>query len=156
MSERSIALKRRLRAGETVIGAWLTIADPAVAEIMATADFDFVLVDAEHAPWTTALLQMVLMAFKGEVPVPIVRVPWNDPVHIKQMLDVGAEGILAPMVRSVGEARALIRACRYPPEGERGFGPVQMKASSSFRRSRMCAPLTRSRASSISASMPSA
>ena len=55
--------------------------------------------------------------------VPIVRVPWNDQVHVKQALDVGADGVLAPMVRSAAEARALVAAAKYPPDGIRGFGP---------------------------------
>ena len=107
MSERSLALKRRLRAGETVFGAWLSIADPVVAEIMATSGFDYVLIDTEHAPWSLDALQTALMTFRGESTVPIVRVPWNDQVHIKQALDLGADGILAPMVRTVEEARAF-------------------------------------------------
>jgi 4-hydroxy-2-oxoheptanedioate aldolase len=123
MSQRSLAFKRRLAAGETMFGAWLSIADPVVAEIMATSGFDYIMIDTEHAPWTLGLLQTALMAFKGETTVPIVRVPWNDPVHIKQTLDLGADGILAPMVRTVEEARGLLRACRYPPAGIRGFGP---------------------------------
>lgn len=123
MSERSLALKRRLRAGGTAFGAWLSIADPVVAEIMATSGFDYVIIDTEHAPWSLESLQSALMTFKGEQTVPIVRVPWNDQVHIKQALDVGADGILAPMVRTVDEAQALLRACRYPPAGIRGFGP---------------------------------
>jgi 4-hydroxy-2-oxoheptanedioate aldolase len=123
MSQRSIAFKRRLAAGETMFGAWLSIADPVVAEIMATSGFDYVLIDTEHAPWTLGMLQTALMAFKGEATIPIVRVPWNDQVHIKQTLDIGADGILAPMVRTVEEAKCLLRACRYPPAGIRGFGP---------------------------------
>jgi 4-hydroxy-2-oxoheptanedioate aldolase len=123
MSERSLALKRRLRDGETVFGAWLSIADPVVAEIMATSGFDYVLIDTEHAPWSLDALQTALMTFKGESTVPIVRVPWNDQVHIKQALDLGADGILAPMVRTVEEARAFLSACKYPPAGTRGFGP---------------------------------
>jgi 2-keto-3-deoxy-L-rhamnonate aldolase RhmA len=123
MSERSLALKRKLRAGETVIGAWLSIADPVVAEIMASSGFDYVIVDTEHAPWSLESLQTALITFKGERTVPLVRVPWNDPIHIKQTLDLGADGILAPMIRTVEEARALLKACRYPPAGIRGFGP---------------------------------
>jgi 2-keto-3-deoxy-L-rhamnonate aldolase RhmA len=123
MSERSLALKRRLRDGEVVFGAWLSIADPVVAEIMATSGFDYILIDTEHAPWSLEALQTALMTFKGEKTVPIVRVAWNDQVYIKQALDVGADGILAPMVRTVEEAEALVRACRYPPGGIRGFGP---------------------------------
>jgi 2-keto-3-deoxy-L-rhamnonate aldolase RhmA len=123
MSDRSLALKRRLCSGDVVFGAWLTIADPVVAEIMATSGFDYVIIDSEHAPWSLEALQTALMTFKKEATVPIVRVPWNDHVHIKQALDVGADGILAPMVRTIEEAQALLRACRYPPTGIRGFGP---------------------------------
>lgn len=123
MSERALALKKKLRAGETVLGAWLTIPDPVPAEIMAGAGFDYVLIDTEHAPWSLEAVQTALIAFKGEAAVPIVRVPWNDQVHVKQVLDLGADGILAPMVRTVDEAKALVAACKYPPEGIRGFGP---------------------------------
>ena len=123
MSQRSLDLKRRLKAGATALGAWLTIADPVVAEIMAGAGFDYVLVDTEHAPWSLESLQTAMLAFRGMPTVPIVRVPWNDQVHVKQALDLGADGVLAPMVRSVAEARALVAAAKYPPDGIRGFGP---------------------------------
>lgn len=123
MSTRSLALKERLKQGATLFGAWLSMTDPAVAEIMAGVGFDYVLIDTEHAPWTMPALQTALMAFRGSSSVPIVRVPWNDPVYIKQALDVGAEGIIAPMVRTTAEARAMVAACRYPPDGIRGFGP---------------------------------
>jgi 2-keto-3-deoxy-L-rhamnonate aldolase RhmA len=123
MLERSLELKRRLRAGETAFGAWLSIADPAVAEIMAGAGFDYVLIDTEHAPWSLESLQTTMLAFRGMPTVPIVRVPWNDPVHVKQALDRGADGVLAPMGRNVAEAEALVAAAKYPPDGIRGFGP---------------------------------
>ncbi len=123
MSERSLDLKRRLRAGESVVGAWLTLADSVVAEVMASTGFDLILIDTEHGPFSIESLQTVLMAFRAQPTVPMVRVPWNDPVLIKQALDVGAEGILIPMVRSAEEARRAVAACKYPPEGIRGFGP---------------------------------
>lgn len=123
MSQRSLRLKARLAGGEVTVGAWLTVPDAAVAEIMAGTGYDFVLIDTEHAPWSLESLQMAMLAFRGVDTVPIVRVPWNDHVHIKQALDLGAEGIVAPMVRTTEEARALLAACRYPPEGSRGFGP---------------------------------
>ncbi len=123
MSARGMALKERLKAGAVAYGAWLSIADPVVAEIMAGAGLDYVMIDTEHAPWSLERLQTALMAFRGVETVPIVRVPWNDQVHVKQALDVGAEGILAPMVRTLAEAKALVAACRYPPDGIRGFGP---------------------------------
>jgi 2-keto-3-deoxy-L-rhamnonate aldolase RhmA len=123
LSQRSLELKQRLAAGATALGAWLTITDPVVAEIMAGAGFDYVLIDTEHAPWSLESLQTAMLAFRGMPTVPIVRVPWNDPVHVKQALDLGADGVLAPMVRSAAEARSLVAAAKCPPEGIRGFGP---------------------------------
>lgn len=128
MSTRSIDLKRRLGAGEVTFGAWLTVASGPVAEIMAWAGFDWVLIDMEHGPFSLEGLQSALIAFNGAPTVPIVRIPWNDPVHIKQVLDIGADGLVIPMINTVAEARAAISACKYPPEGTRGFGPRRAAA----------------------------
>lgn len=112
-----------MRAGECLVGAWLSFSDPAAAEIMAGTGYDWILIDTEHAPFSLESLQTVLMAFNGRDTVPIVRVPWNDTVRIKQVLDLGAEGVLVPMVSTPDEARAAVAACKYPPQGIRGFGP---------------------------------
>ncbi|MGH1483898.1 MAG: HpcH/HpaI aldolase family protein [Geminicoccales bacterium] len=129
--ERTLRFKERLRAGEVAFGAWMTLTDPAVAEIMADLGFDYILFDTEHSPWNMEALQTAIMAFRGSETVPMARVPWNDPVTIKRYLDCGIEGILAPMVRTPEEARALVAACRYPPDGKRGFGP--RRASNYYR-----------------------
>jgi 2-keto-3-deoxy-L-rhamnonate aldolase RhmA len=123
MSARSSKLKNRLRQGETTFGAWLTVANPMVAEIMAGAGFDWVLIDTEHGGFSNEGVQTCLVAFNGSPTVPMVRVAWNDAVLIKQVLDMGADGILVPMVSSAAEARAAVSACKYPPQGTRGFGP---------------------------------
>ncbi len=123
MSVRSLALKKRLKAGETTFGGWLTVANPVIAEIMAGAGFDWVVIDTEHGGFGNEGLMHDLIAFNGSPTVPIVRVPWNDAVRIKQILDMGAEGILVPMVNNPAEAKAAVAACKYPPEGIRGFGP---------------------------------
>ena len=123
MLTRNLSLKKRLSSGEATFGAWLTFSDPAVAEMMAGVGFDWVIIDTEHAPFTLESLASVLMAFNGQPTVPIVRVPWNDRVAIKQVLDLGVGGILVPYVCSVEEARQAVAACKYPPEGVRGFGP---------------------------------
>ena len=125
MSERSMDLKRRWRDGEITYGAWMAIGSTAVAEIMATTGFDWVFIDTEHTAIDYDTLQNVLAGFNGSNTVPVVRVPWNDHVLIKKALDIGAEGILAPMVRTPEEARDLVAACKYPPEGRRGFGPFR-------------------------------
>lgn len=129
--ERALRFKERLRSGETAFGAWMTLTDPAVAEIMADLGFDYILFDTEHSPWNIEAVQAAVMAFRGSETVPMARVPWNDPVAIKRYLDCGIEGILAPMVRTPDEARALVAACRYPPDGTRGFGP--RRASNYYR-----------------------
>jgi len=128
---RALAFKRKVRSGEVVTGAWVSIPDPAVTEIMGRIGFDFLLYDTEHSPWNLESMQMALMALNGTDTVPMVRVPWNDHVRIKQLLDMGVEAILAPMVRTVAECKALVSACRYPPVGARGFGP--RRASNYYR-----------------------
>jgi 2-keto-3-deoxy-L-rhamnonate aldolase RhmA len=125
------ALKKRLQSGEAVIGAWLSLNDPVAAEILARVGFDFLMIDTEHGVWDLVTLQTTLMGFNGTETAPFVRVAWNDHVRIKQALDMGVEGILAPMVRTVAECRELVRSCRYPPQGARGFGP--RRASNYYR-----------------------
>jgi 4-hydroxy-2-oxoheptanedioate aldolase len=131
MLTKSLSLKNRLRARELTFGAWISFPDAAMAEIMAGVGFDWVLIDTEHAPFTQESLARVLMAFSSQPTVPIVRVPWNDRVFIKQALDLGAGGILIPYVCSVEEARQAVAACLYPPQGIRGFGP--RRASNYYR-----------------------
>lgn len=123
MSERSLRLKDRLARGDTTYGAWLTVPHPMVAEIVAGAGFDWVIIDTEHGGFDNENLLVTLVAFNGSPAVPIVRVPWNDAVRIKQILDMGADGILVPMVNTPEEASRAVAACKYPPEGTRGFGP---------------------------------
>src|SRR5262249_37441103 len=81
--------------------------------------------DMEHGGEFADLhpLKLALIALNGSDTVPIVRVPWNDQVRIKLVLDLGVEGVMAPMVSTVEEAQALVAACRYPPAGRRGSGP---------------------------------
>jgi 2-keto-3-deoxy-L-rhamnonate aldolase RhmA len=129
--QRVRTLKAKLKAGKAVLGAWLSLNDPCAAEILARVGFDFLLIDTEHGAWDLVTLQTTLMGFNGTDTTPIVRVPWNDHVRIKQALDMGVEGIMAPMVRNVAECRELVRACRYPPVGGRGFGP--RRASNYYR-----------------------
>ena len=126
MSARSLALKQRLQSGEATFGAWLSVSSPVVAEIMAGTGYDWVLIDTEHGAFDIESLQIALMAFNGSPTVPIVRVAWNDAVRIKQVLDIGADGILVPMVNTPAEARQAVAACKYPPLGIRGFGPKRV------------------------------
>jgi len=127
-----IDLKDKLRRGATCFGGWCVITDPIAPEVMSHLGYDWLFLDTEHSPIPLDTLQtMILMTQRGGTPA-IVRVPWNDAVMIKQALDVGAEGILVPMVRSAAEAEHAGRAARYPPQGVRGWAP--RAASDFFRR----------------------
>lgn len=113
-------LKRMLREGKRTAGAWLQIASPFTAEILAQAGFDWLIIDMEHGPGDILALVSQLQAMKGTTAVPLVRAPWNDFVAIKRILDAGVFGLLVPYVNTAAEAEAAVRACRYPPHGIRG------------------------------------
>lgn len=116
-----------LREGEPVVGTWLAFGHPGVAEAVATADLDFVVVDTEHAPAGLEAVENVLRAVEaapGDT-TPLARVPWNDPVRIKRLLDTGPAGLVVPMVETAAEARDAVAAMRYPPEGERGIAAAR-------------------------------
>lgn len=118
-------VREKLRAGDAVIGAFLGLGSPNVAELMACSGYDWLVVETEHNGLDSAQIEHVLMALNGCDCIPIVRVPSADPIFIQKALDVGGMGILAPMVRTAAEARAIVSATRYPPQGRRGFGPLR-------------------------------
>jgi 4-hydroxy-2-oxoheptanedioate aldolase len=115
-------LRRRLRAPEPLIGALLSLPEPGVATILGTAGFDYVVIDAEHGPFTLESLRTVVEALGATPAHTIVRVAANDPTIIKQTLELGVDGIQVPGIGSAAEAAAAVRAVRYAPEGERGIG----------------------------------
>jgi 2-keto-3-deoxy-L-rhamnonate aldolase RhmA len=115
-------LRAKLRSKRICIGAAITFADATVTEALCNY-LDFIWVDMEHIPFSLETVQAHMMATKGSETVPFVRVAWNDPVLIKPVLDMGAAGVIAPMVCSAEEAARLVTACLYPPQGIRGFGP---------------------------------
>lgn len=111
------------------IGLWLGLANSYTAELLAGAGFDWLLIDAEHAPND---LQTILGQLQATAPfpvTPIVRPAWPDAVRIKQILDLGAQTILAPMVESGEQAADVVAATRYPPQGIRGVGSALARAS---------------------------
>ncbi len=109
--------------GEVVLGTWVTINSPEIAEAISTLPLDWVVIDMEHAPLDIYDVELILMGLKGSNVTGIVRVPWNDPVYIKRVLDIGAHGILVPWVSTYEEALAVERSVLYPPHGIRGVGP---------------------------------
>jgi 2-keto-3-deoxy-L-rhamnonate aldolase RhmA len=112
-----------LRSGKVALGAQLRFASPAIAELFGLAGFDWELIDTEHAPQTPLTVQAQLQATGCTNTTPIVRAARNDPDLIKLYLDMGAAGVVAPFVNTADEARLGASACRYPPEGTRGYGP---------------------------------
>lgn len=116
-------VKEKLQAGKVSVGLWSGIASPDVAEALANIGFDWIVFDMEHAPLTIDKVQTLIMATSGTETVPMVRVANNDPVLIKGVLDIGAYGLVIPLVNSRDEAIRAVSACKYPTKGIRGAGP---------------------------------
>jgi 4-hydroxy-2-oxoheptanedioate aldolase len=118
----------RLRAGwergSAAFGVWSSIPDTSVAELVAGSPFDYVCVDLQHGVPTFTELPVMLQVMRAAGRAPIVRVPWNDPAAIMRALDTGACGVLVPMVNSAADAARAVAACRYPPAGQRSWGPM--------------------------------
>jgi 2-dehydro-3-deoxyglucarate aldolase/4-hydroxy-2-oxoheptanedioate aldolase len=112
----------KMRRGQVCLGTVITFNDPTITEALAPT-LDFVWIDTEHNAFTMETVQAHLLATKGSDCTPIVRVRWNDPAIIKTVLDVGAAGVIVPFVHTADDVRKAVAACRYPPEGMRGFGP---------------------------------
>ena len=123
------ALKAALAKGMPQVGLWMAFAHPTAAQIASTAGFDWCLIDAEHGPNDVPLIQAQLQAMRGGEASVVVRIPVGDARIVKQMLDMGVQSLLVPMVNSAAEAEAMVRATRYPPHGIRGVGAAQAGAS---------------------------
>lgn len=123
------AFKARLKAGEPQIGLWLGLADAYCAELAANACFDWLLIDGEHAPNDLRSLLGQLQAIAPYPSQPIIRPVVGDTALIKQVLDIGVQTLLVPMVESADQARELVRAITYPPHGVRGVGSALARAS---------------------------
>lgn len=115
-------LKDKFRTETDLVGAWLSIGHPTVAEVTATHDFDFVLIDTEHTPLSLETVENMsrgVDAADGDTKA-LVRVPSDDPVRIKRVLDIGVAGIMVPRIETADEARDIVQAVTYPPDGVRG------------------------------------
>lgn len=117
-----MTLKEKIRAGELTVGSWITLAHPAIAEIMSKAGFDWLTVDLEHSVITIREAEELIRIIALCGVVPLVRLSANDPVQIKRVMDAGAHGIIVPMVNSVEEAIRAVESVSYPPGGKRGVG----------------------------------
>ena len=113
--------RKRLASGEMLVGTMVTLTAPPVAEILAGVGYDWLFVDAEHAPFEAAELSALLQTVGDRLPC-VVRVPSADEVPIKKALDLGAAGIIVPQVNTAEQAQRVVRFARYAPEGMRGVG----------------------------------
>jgi 2-dehydro-3-deoxyglucarate aldolase len=117
--------RQALLARRRLIGCWCSLANPVTTEVLGLAGFDWLLLDAEHAPNDVTTLIPQLLALKDSVSAPVVRPPWNDTVVIKRLLDAGFYNFLIPFVESAEEAHQAVAATRYPPAGVRGVSVAQ-------------------------------
>lgn len=118
-------LREIWQQGGTAFGGWCVMPGSISAEVMGRAGFDYICVDCQHGMIGYDQMLTMLQAIAISGTTAIVRVPWNRPEDIMRALDSGAQGVLVPMVNSRDEAAAAVRACRYPPEGYRSWGPVR-------------------------------
>ncbi|NKB65756.1 MAG: 2-dehydro-3-deoxyglucarate aldolase [Candidatus Latescibacteria bacterium] len=118
-------VRQKALNGQPTLGAMLGLGSPNAAELMAQAGYDWLVVETEHNALDSAQIEHMLMAMNGTRTIPVVRLPSADPIGIQKALDVGALGVLLPMVRTAAEAAAIVGATRYPPQGCRGFGPLR-------------------------------
>ena len=123
------AFKAALARREPLIGLWLSMAQPYSAEICASAGFQWLLIDGEHAPNDVRSTLAQLQAVAAYPAHPVVRAVTGDTALIKQLLDIGTDTLLVPMVDTPEQARALVAATRYPPLGVRGVGAGAARAS---------------------------
>lgn len=118
-------LRSKLNEGKLLIGSNSLLADPAVSELLAMAGSDYIWIDMEHAAIDYKDVEHHIIGAHSGGAAAIVRVPWNDSVMTKKILDMGPDGILFPLVRSAAEVREAMEACAYPPNGIRGWNPLR-------------------------------
>jgi len=119
------SLAHRLAAGETVFTGWCGLPAPIVAESIAREGFNTVTIDQQHGLWDTAATVAGIAAIRAGGAAPVVRIPLGAFAVASRSLDFGAEGIIAPMINTVADARAFVSATKFPPIGERSWGPMR-------------------------------
>lgn len=118
---RPFSLKRALQARELTVGSWLQLASPAAAEILANVGYEWLGLDCEHTSADASTVENVCRAVYGRGPSLMVRVAHCDTMEIRQALDVGANGVIVPLVETAEQARHAVAAAKYPPDGIRGY-----------------------------------
>lgn len=115
-------LKQKLKNNELTIGSWIMMNDPMSVEVMALAEFDWLVVDIEHTAIDFSMTQMLIATIQAKGLKALVRVSKNEEIVIKRVLDMGADGIIVPMVSSKEDAIQAVEYAKYPPQGKRGVG----------------------------------
>jgi len=118
-------VRDKLKNGQSTIGSFLGLGSPHVAELLANAGLDWLVIEMEHTAVDWVDVEKIMMAMNRTETIPIVRVPPSDLFAIQKALDIGAMGVLVPMIKTVSEVEAMVQVTRYPPQGKRGFGPLR-------------------------------
>ena len=123
------SLKQQLRGGRPAIGCWIELMSPLVAEVVAQAGYDCVVIDLEHGPGSIWEAVQIMQALQGKDCAPLIRVPDSGEAGLKQALDAGAQGCMVPSVSSLEQAREIVAACHFAPKGHRGMATSVIRAS---------------------------
>ncbi len=125
-------IKNKIHKKEIPIGTHIHMKDNNVSEMMGEVGFDFTWLDMEHTVLNRELIQNHLIACRASGMAAFVRVPWNDPVLVKPILELGPAAVIFPFIMNVEEAKKAVEACKYPPKGRRGFGPKRVNSYGVF------------------------
>lgn len=120
-------LRRRFTTGDALSNAFLTTPSPWTAELMANAGYDTLTIDMQHGLMDFNTTLAMLQAIGTTKTLPFARLPWNDPAIAMKVLDAGVAGVICPMIETAGDTRRFVRACRFPPEGYRSYGPIRAR-----------------------------
>ena len=115
-------IKQIIEDGGVSIGSWMSMGHVSIAEILASAGFDWVVIETEHTAIDVSEVLRLIIAIEGRGAIPLVRLAWNDPIQAKAVMDSGAAGVLVPMVNNKADAEQAVKSIKYPPLGYRGVG----------------------------------
>lgn len=116
------SLKQKLKSNKLTLGTWITIGHPSIVEILATAGFEWMVVDLEHSPISIETAQTLFTCIQANNMAALARVSKNEEVVIKRVMDAGADGVIVPMIKNKEEAERAVSYVKYPPVGKRGVG----------------------------------
>jgi 4-hydroxy-2-oxoheptanedioate aldolase len=118
-------LRAKWKAGEPAFGLWAVIPSSLTTELAAAAGYDFVCVDLQHGMSDEGTMVPMFQGTQAAGAVPLARLAWNEPWLVMRALDLGAAGVILPLIDNAAEARRAVESCRYPPHGRRSYGPVR-------------------------------